>query len=435
MDGAGRLIERQVHQRLEARLLRNTAAPLVVGLSGGGDSVVLTLLADRWARAVGRPLVLATVDHDLQSQSRAWTDFCTRLAARLSRPLHLLHWAGEKPKTGLPAAARRARHRLLARAARDVGATTILLGHTADDRLESAAMRQEGATTPDPREWAPSPVWPDGRGLFVLRPMLEIRRRALRDWLTERGESWIEDPANSNQAYARARARQGLACDIDATYVDPPPLGLAAEAIHRDGVIALPRVQLRQALTADAARFVAMAAVCAGGGDRRPAGSRIARAVEVLRGAERMTATLAGARIEADDRNIRFFREAGEVARGGLAPITIAPDSPEVWDGRFEISAQRSEQVVRQLAGLSRGLSVAQREALKTLPPGARRGLPVRVEADDRVTSLTATGEARSLVGDRLAAAAGLVARELAGSQDATAVRAAPKQDAARQDP
>lgn len=431
MGPEARLIEPRVRERLDARLLRNTATPLVVGLSGGGDSVALALLGDGWARAAGRPLILVTIDHDLQSQSAAWTGFCARLAERLGRPFRALLWTGDKPQTGLPAAARRVRHRLLAKAAREVGATTILLGHTADDRLESAAMRKEGATTPDPREWVPSPVWPEGRGLFVMRPMLGIRRFELRDWLTQRGERWIEDPANANLEYARARARSRITRADNSPYIDPPPMALATKAIHQDGVITLSRGNLRQASTGDAARFVAMAAVCAGGGERRPAGSRIERAAEALRGAEPVTTTLAGARIEADDREIRFYREAGEAARGGLPSIVISPGASDVWDGRFEISARRSELVVRRLAGLTRGLPEGQRKLLLTLPPGARRALPVRLEADGRVTGLTMPVEARSLVEERFAAATGLIAQEPDRSQGVRAAQTIPAQDAA----
>src|SRR3546814_4095636 len=46
---------------------------------------------------------------------------------------------------------------------------------------------------------------------FVLRPLLGVRRAAIRDWLHARGESWIDDPANENPRSVRASARAAIA--------------------------------------------------------------------------------------------------------------------------------------------------------------------------------------------------------------------------------
>ena len=89
-------------------------APLVVALSGGGDSLALLHLAKAWADAAGRPLVALTVDHRLQSASAAWSRVAARQAAALGVAHRTLAWSGAKPATGLPAAARAARHALLA---------------------------------------------------------------------------------------------------------------------------------------------------------------------------------------------------------------------------------------------------------------------------------------------------------------------------------
>lgn len=320
-------LEQTARAVFDARLNPTGERPLCVAFSGGGDSLTLLLLADAWAREHSRGLVVLNVDHRLRAESADWAKACRAIAERLERPFEVLPWTGEKPATGLPAAARRARHALLADAARRHGATVILMGHTADDLAEAAAMRGDGSTTPDPRAWTPSPSWPEGRGIFLLRPLLDIRRADLREWLAARGETWIDDPANADPRFARARARlAGLAAPPP--HAERPPLRSAEQVREEEGVFTAPRTLFDGA---EGARLLSMACVCAGGGSRLPRGDRVRRLLATLRGGAQVTATLAGARIEAGGGGVRILREAGEAARGGLRG-----GPPDVMDGRFE---------------------------------------------------------------------------------------------------
>jgi tRNA(Ile)-lysidine synthase len=340
---------RAVGQILDRRLLRDSAQPLAVALSGGGDSLALLLLATGWAKAAGRPLLVLTVDHRLRVESAEWTEGCAAIAQRLGHEFRALAWIGVKPAAGLPAAARAARHALLADAARATGAQAILMGHTADDVLEARLMRAEGSTTPDPREWTPSPAWPQGRDVFLLRPLLGVRRADLRAWLSARGEHWIEDPANEDATYARARARQMLESGAQAAGgTEPMPsarvLALACRPEAGAG-FAIARAELRAADPAALARFVSAACLCAAGTARPPARDRVQRLAGRLTEPAPFVATLAGARVEAGPDHVRFQREPGEAARGGLAPLSLRAGETGVWDGRFEITAEEDLEV------------------------------------------------------------------------------------------
>ncbi|WP_231680979.1 tRNA lysidine(34) synthetase TilS, partial [Brevundimonas sp. AAP58] len=192
----------------DARLERDVAHPVALALSGGGDSLALLHIAAAWAKRAGRQLLAITVDHGLTPASADWNRFCESQAHRLGANWMLRRWDGEKPATGLPAAARRARHALVADAAREAGARVVLFGHTADDVDESDWMRERGSTLGRLREWSPSPAWPEGRGLMLLRPMLGERREALRAFLRVTGAEWIEDPGNVG--FDRGAARRAL---------------------------------------------------------------------------------------------------------------------------------------------------------------------------------------------------------------------------------
>jgi tRNA(Ile)-lysidine synthase len=406
-----RSLEAAAHGVLSRRLRAESQAPIAIAVSGGGDSVALALIGAAWAAERGRRVVLLNVDHGLQPQSAGWADFCGELAIRLEAEFRPLRWTGEKPAASLPAAARAARHRLLAEAARQAGARVILVGHTADDRAEAAAMRAQGSTVPDPREWSPSPVWPEGRGLFLLRPLIETGRAEIRAWLKARGERWIEDPANEDPRFARARARAAGAAFAQAPPAPAPELAELARRALSDaaGVLTLARERLRGAKTQE---FVAMACLCAAGTARPPRGARLARLAERLAADETVVATLAGARIEADAAEVRFLRDAGEAARGGLGEQTLA--GAGVWDGRFEITTGRPARV-RRLQGLATKLAEPHRVALKRFPAAARPGLPVVVE--DGAVACPLLGavpgvEVRALAYERLLAASGAVARE-----------------------
>lgn len=398
---------------LDRRLRTDAGAPLVVGLSGGGDSLALTLIAADWARAHRRRLVVLTVDHGLRPDSLGWTQSCAALAARLGLEFRALHWTGEKPGQGLPAAARTARHRLLAGAARDLGARVILLGHTASDLDEAALMRASGSTTPSPREWAPSPVWPEGRDIFLLRPMLTLGRADIRDWLATREETWIEDPSNEDLHFARARARAAMTPKtVTAGAAPTDDLADLACAVFVDqaGVITIPRAALS---TPGASRLIAIASLCAAGTDRPPRRDRLERLAAWLNGRETVAATLCGARIEADAVEARFMREPGELLRSEAPPLDL--HGAGVWDGRFEIHATRQVRI-EALAGHIAHLPPDQRDALHDVPARARGALPAVIDAEGNATS-PALGDVpgvsiRSLVQSRLLAACGVVVRE-----------------------
>lgn len=397
-----------VRAALDRRLDRASRAPLAVGFSGGGDSLFLLKAVLDWAGE--RPVLALVVDHDLQPDSARWTAEAVAKARALGAEPRALPWDGDKPRTGLPAAARRARHALLATATREAGGRVLLLGHTASDLAEGAAMRAEGSTVSDPREWAPSPVWPEGRDVFLLRPLLGLTRDAIRGALASQGETWLDDPANGDLRYARARARASGAGTVAA--IGAPPRAPPVFDVDRAGAIRLPR-------DVDAAPLAA-ALLCAAGTERPPRGERLGRLVERLRSGETFTATLSGARIEARER-ILICRDAGETARGGLASLALAPGQSGVWDGRWAIAAGAAPLSVQPLKGRAQHLSPVQRARLPNLAAAVRPSLPL-VLSDGAAPycpaldgpDLAAEGNARvrSLVLDRFRAAIGLIDQE-----------------------
>lgn len=272
-------------------------------------------------------------------------------------------------------------------------------------------MRAEGSTLGRLRDWSPSPAWPEGRGLMLLRPMLDVGRAGLRAWLKGQGREWIDDPANEDPKYARSRARASL--------LPPGDGGGRADSRGRmkvDGssgeaaaVRPVPFPPGEGAFTLDRAvpaRALAAALVCAGGGDRPPRGDRLDRLLQRLGAGEAFTAALCGARIEAGPDHILVTREAGEFARRPAPPLPLVPGEEAVWDGRWAITAAKPGWSVVPAAGRLAALSKPDRARLDALPPAARGAAPVLIRNDGTAPVLAgAAAVARSLVEERLALA------------------------------
>ncbi|WP_332678245.1 tRNA lysidine(34) synthetase [Brevundimonas sp.] len=383
---------------------------------------MLRLAAD-WARENGRRLLALTVDHGLSPDSAGWTAFAEQAARDAGADWRGLTWTGSKPTKGLPAAARRARHGLIADAAREVGARVILFAHTADDIAEGEVMREEGSTLGRLREWAPSPAWPEGRGVMLLRPMLDAGRVEVRDWLAGQGAEWIDDPANEDPTYARSRARTSLLplgeggaqrrMRVDRgsgeAAPDQPTLTLERKDDGSAAVRSSPLPMGEGSFEIDrgvTARALAAALVCAGGGDRPPRGDRLAALLTRLNAGESFTATLCGARIEAAADRVTIRREPGELARRPPPPLPLTPGVEAVWDGRWAITTSEAGWSVVPAAGRMAALSDADRAVLKALPASARAGEPVLIRNENGAPVLArTTARARSLVEQRLALA------------------------------
>ncbi|MGY3496706.1 tRNA lysidine(34) synthetase TilS [Bradyrhizobium sp. USDA 4502] len=183
------------------------APALLLAVSGGPDSVALMWLAARWRRALaqGPRLVAVTVDHGLRPEAAREARDVKRLARSLELPHHTLRWTGPKPGTGVPAAARAARYRLLAQAARKHGATHILTAHTRDDQAETLLMRMlRGSGVAGLSAMARET---ERDGVLLTRPLLDISKAQLIATLQKARIGFADDPTNRDRSFTRPRLR------------------------------------------------------------------------------------------------------------------------------------------------------------------------------------------------------------------------------------
>jgi tRNA(Ile)-lysidine synthase len=184
-----------------------SAPALVIAVSGGPDSVALMWLLARWRKALARGprLVAVTVDHGLRRDSAAEAREVKRLAKTIAVTHRTLHWIGEKPRSGVPAAAREARYGLLAEAARGVGATYVVTAHTRDDQAETLLMRLlRGSGIVGLSAMA---RLTDRDGLLLARPLLDVAKSRLAATLNRAKIGFADDPSNHDIAFTRPRLR------------------------------------------------------------------------------------------------------------------------------------------------------------------------------------------------------------------------------------
>jgi tRNA(Ile)-lysidine synthase len=184
-----------------------TTPAIVLAVSGGPDSIAMMWLAARWRRALkqGPRLLAVTVDHGLRPEAAREAREVKRLAKTLDLPHRTLRWSGAKPKTGLPAAARDARYRLLAKAARAAGATHVLTAHTQDDQAETLLMRMSRGS--GIAGLAAMARQSQRDGVVLARPLLHIPKARLVATLKKAKIGFADDPTNRDANFARPRFR------------------------------------------------------------------------------------------------------------------------------------------------------------------------------------------------------------------------------------
>lgn len=213
---------------------------VLVAVSGGPDSTALLYLLRHLAPEWGLRLLALHVDHGLRPGSAAEAEHVRRLGARLDVPVATVAVRVERAGS-LEDAARRARYAALEAEADRAGAARIAVGHTLDDQAETVLMRVLEGTGLRGLAGIP-PV----RGR-VIRPLLEVRRSALRAALAEASLGWLDDPSNQDIRLLRNRIRLELVPRLGQTHggdVAPALARLARRA--RQAVEALEAVAERE---------------------------------------------------------------------------------------------------------------------------------------------------------------------------------------------
>lgn len=192
--------------------LNGVRSPLVVGTSGGPDSLCLLhgLLQGSW------DLVPVYYDHQIRKETSEEADLITEMLADWG--LSTVVGRGDVPAAAdekglsLEEAARKMRYQFLFKHAEEIRAGAVLVGHHADDQVETILMNLLRGTglsgltgmskTTRPTPWSES--------IPLIRPLLPVWREAILRYCSSHGIRYLVDPSNSDPGFYRNRIRKEL---------------------------------------------------------------------------------------------------------------------------------------------------------------------------------------------------------------------------------
>jgi tRNA(Ile)-lysidine synthase len=205
MKAVSPLLQR-IAQTITRHGMFEPAGKVAVAVSGGADSVcllyVLLELAPRWDLG----LSILHLDHGLRGEeSRQDAEFVRQLADRLGLPLSLREIPVAESPDNLEQAAREARLAFFRETISSGAAKRVATGHTRSDQAETVLFRfLRGSGTAGLA--GIRPVTSEG----IVRPLIEVERSEVQQFLRERGIAWREDSTNRSLQFARNRIRHEL---------------------------------------------------------------------------------------------------------------------------------------------------------------------------------------------------------------------------------
>ena len=245
----------QVRRTIRRHALCPPGTRLLVGLSGGSDSVALTFLLRELAQTLRFSVAgVAHVNHRLRDSADRDEAFCRALAARLGLPILVavrdVKALAVERGCSIEDAARQARYGFFQEAMSDLNAEAVAVGHTTDDQAETFMLKlARGAGTT-----GLGAIYP--RRGQIIRPLLEAGREDLRNYLRDLGEAWVEDETNADLSNPRNRVRHDVlphlerALGLPARRAIARAAGLAGEDARWLDELAAQRLELLRADTA-----------------------------------------------------------------------------------------------------------------------------------------------------------------------------------------
>jgi tRNA(Ile)-lysidine synthase len=332
-------------------LLGNKLDSLAIAVSGGSDSVALLILLNELAQKHNTKLLVMHVNHNLRTESKCESKYVKELTKKLGHSYYEFSWDAQGNLSNLQERAREGRYKLITDYCLQLDVLTLVTAHHQDDYIENFCIRLERKSGVFGLSRSNTHFY---NNIRILRPLHNIEKQELVDYLKENNVKWFEDSSNLSEKYHRNRIRKYLA-DIghsskqnilikqqEVDNLVAKTLRLELISAIADSVIIYPlgfaKVNLlffqeyNKEVQLQLLNFVLMAI---SGNNHMPRLSILIRELTGFK--KKFTKTLHGCAIKIIENNLLIYREFGKTP-----PQKVSLNDGAKWDNRFRFQTKKS---------------------------------------------------------------------------------------------
>ena len=200
---------------------------MAVAVSGGVDSMCLLY----WLHELGADIVCLHVNHKLRPEADTETEYVKGVCEKLNVPCRIFYWTEEKPESGLEAAAREARYKMMIDFCHENNIEYLLTAHQSDDQIETFLMNlSRGSGLYGLAAMMPESV---RDGVKILRPLLEVSRDEIKKYCDDNNIKYFVDSMNVDEHYTRVKIRKNRHLLNDDLGISDARLLLAIQNLSR----------------------------------------------------------------------------------------------------------------------------------------------------------------------------------------------------------
>ncbi len=179
-----------------------------VAVSGGADSLCLTLLLSDFCQKKNISLTAITVNHNIREESAVEAEAVHAFLENLGVVHQVIHNQQKIGQHGVEKEAREIRYNLLTDFCKQKKIDYLFVAHQMEDQAETFLSRLARGSGVDGLSSMKSVF--KRNGIEIIRPFLDVSKKEITDWLISHNYNWVEDPMNQDETYERVKWRRFL---------------------------------------------------------------------------------------------------------------------------------------------------------------------------------------------------------------------------------